>query len=60
MISLRIRRQGATDWTYVFFSGEEDEHLLMILASRAWSNDFIVEIQTEAGAEWIPLEEWEE
>jgi len=58
VISLRTRRHGSSEWTYVYFSGEEDEHLLLLLAARVWSQDFIVERQ--AGEEWIPLDEWEE
>jgi hypothetical protein len=59
MISLRVRRPGSSDWTYIFFSGEEDEHLLLLLAGRVWTNDFLVERQ-DSEDDWIPFDEYEE
>ncbi len=58
MIALRIRRHGSPDWTYCYFSGEDDEHFLLLIAARAYAG-FVVE-RRASDESWIPFDEFEE
>ena len=57
MISLRIRRHGATEWTYLSLSGEEEDYLCSLFGGKAYSQNFIVEVEDEG--EWVVFEDYD-
>ena len=58
MISLRCRRHG--EYTYIYFSGEEDVPLMLLLGGRMLSLEWEVDRRDDEAGEWIPLDEYEE